>query len=277
MDNKLNVENHLSEVSQWGGKHFLIDTDEEKQAAAYYLRSKISECGETDIEDEETINNILKYAKALHCILDNPDHSFAINFFSNHNGNLCSSILRDCDALLIPVEAGLQGAVAVFSGGSFGTFTDYLSITEEEWQNIILPLSTPADSAAEEKENLRTVVDNFEAFVSSDDVSGWLGNLLPSRGQQDCVQDAKTLFSLLYMLSSESLLKFHEFDPIDGFAMVPGLHYALNIHAPDGGKYVVDGWGDETVIEGFHYWETYYNNQLKALTASPYDTDFLGM
>jgi SAM-dependent methyltransferase len=149
-----------------------------------------------------------------------PNAAFALNFgfigYTAPAPNACDDVFtRDHYQILIPIREGAAVAYSVYSGTNLRTLIDYVSLTPEEEQDILAPLlDHPPETAEQERQYLRKVIDRYETYVAPFDIGGWKGNRLPifARGQQTCSQETDTLRPFLFALSARGYLKFHKFD-----------------------------------------------------------------
>jgi hypothetical protein len=233
----------IFKVAALGGRLDLIDTPDEIFEVQEML------CAEYDKPGE--VNPMIERMAEL--IDANPESSFRINspiMFSGVSACKSGDEIQDCADIIIPIPEGSHTIFPVRSGAMFANFIDYVSLNESQWTDLIMPLSKPAPNAAAERVNLREVVIKFDDVVSYEyDIPGFLGNLFPLRGQQDCTDETATLAPLLHTLSAAGYLKFHTFDPLNAQTGIPLYHYAAKICENDGECYVVDSWRGASITE----------------------------
>lgn len=249
----------LIDIAGRGGRASLIDTKAEKDEVLAYLAMAYEDpssvtygCG-TNASDLKEVC----IASGIYQLMKYPDNSFQINPGAPSGLKKtvgCNKGDEDCFKLLIPVESFDTARFPVYSGGVCNDYVNYFPISEEEWQLITFPLSKPATSVAEERDDLIESIDIFMDIVADSDVKSDIGNVFWWRGQMDCVDTAFTVAGLLYMLSSEGYLRNYKFDPdnfFDGIAMV---HFAATISGPNGTE-MVDAFGYNTVIQSAAAWK----------------------
>jgi len=247
----------IFKITALGGRADLIDTPEEIYETQALLSQEYEKFGE----------NNLQINRAIELIEANPGRSFRINsplILAGAPACISGEKMEDCADILIPIPDGAQTVFPVRSGALFANYIDYVALNEREWIDLVLPLATPAANAKEERTKLKEIALKFDDVVSYEyDLPGFLGNLIPLRGQQDCTDETATLSSLLHTLSAEGYLKFHKFDFNDAQASIPLYHYAAKICERDGDEcYVVDPWRGLSITE-VSLWEFVNKEQMK--------------
>lgn len=260
---------HLDAVATTGGNHALIDTLEENLLAQCVLQADLSELVRICTKDNNPGCSSLHFEtlNALQTLQNNPLGKFTINHAPRYDFPLCHGEKQDCYEMLMLLGSNVHAVLPIYSGGTFSTKVDNISIAEKVWEKVVAPLNVPSKTPNEERENLAKTVDNFENMVASpDDWNGWIGNMLPLRGQQDCIQESISLVTFFQMLSAEGYLHFHHLNEkhaIDGIAM---FHYTAIIYDNGERSYSVDPWFGKTSVTPLQDLQAGYSDMAKDFT-----------
>lgn len=265
----------LIQIAGLGGRKSLIDTAEEVSNALRLLNENISELDKRIKKDKEN-PGLEKLRDGLQGAIETLTHhkgmAFQINFGPPNfeNCHFCTPQSRDCYMLLIPVDKNFA-VFPIYSGAMFRDFVDYVPVSDERWKKVISPLEKPAKTPNEERSLIAKAVDNFQTLVASDkDWGGWLGNLIPVRWEQDCVEETRSLAPFLFMLSAEGYLKFHKFEIGTAADGIPLFHYTAAIMGNNGEAYSVDPWLGRTDIMSLKTWKWAYEQQRKEMWGPKY-------
>jgi hypothetical protein len=247
----------ILDIASRCGRRDLVDTPEELSELRAFLDGE-----RIRLEKEESAGRESEIVDAALRILDrNPGRSFSIvpPHFSSFPA--CGEELTDCYTPIFPLEEGVYSVFPIRSGGPFADHLDYVAIAEETWQEISESLRSAAERAEEERAALKEAVERFDTLVASDeDVPGFIGNVLPMRGQQDCTDEMVSLAPLLHALSAEGYLEHHSFDYEDYQLSVPGYHYAIKLCEAGGACFAVDAWNGLSITEA-KLWEFQHRDQ----------------
>lgn len=249
-------------IAQKSGNPALLDSPEELKETQNALKQELEGI---QLTYDKPVNHyeLNSMGKALQLIELSPNGRFRVNFSNGHISRFCDAEKQDCNLPLISVEGGAYDTVPVFSGAVPFFYVDYKPVSNEEWAKITEPLKQPAASSGEERENLRKAADLYKKFIAPADTGGWLGNLMPVRGEQDCTSSVSSLIPFLYTLSVQGLLKFHVMDlkrPMHG---IPGFHYTALIRENSGDYFAIDAWEWKTQIFTLGTWNLIYGERYK--------------
>jgi len=249
----------LALIAGLGENKLLIDGADEKLKAREYLRGKLEEIGLC--RDKRCLLEKEMVLDALYEITKFPERSFSVNPLLLPEFPVCSEASLDCNRALIPLAKStpIHIRIPVVSGAMFSNHIDYVSISPTSWEEIVGDLDGSAEDHETEKEQIRAAVDRFEAsletFFDTSDWPGWGGNLIPQRGEQDCVDESLTLVSFFSALDVEGRLKHYSL-PSMPISSVPGHHNAFSIERKkDFKRFVVDPWNGSTTIVSEEVWE----------------------
>lgn len=148
-------------------------------------------------------------------------------------------------SLLIPLPEEVAVVFQVYSGAMFGNYLEEVFVSLEDWEFIVEPLKMGSVADAKlERRALEDVFARFEEVVSpKEDVPGLLGNLIPGRGQQDCVDKSRGTAQGLDLLARGGMLRYHTFDPSAPYSGNPTFHMGSRMtEKATGQHYVVDTW-----------------------------------
>lgn len=247
--------NKIMDVATIGGQRDLLDTPEEIDEARALL---VEEYAALPVEAQRA-QAILAHAFAT--IDRHPNAAFRIVSPHFADAPLCTEeTIQDCFAPLVPITAPMATVFPVRSGAMFANYTDYRFFTNEEWAAIIAPLAEPAATVEEELRQLDQAVDRFDEAVAPNDWPGFLGNVIPMRGEQDCTDELATLVPFLSALTANDLLRHLALDPEDDGVHMGTFHHAVKLKGRDGTEYVVDPWEFHLVVER-ETWELHYGVQ----------------
>lgn len=126
--------------------------------------------------------------------------------------------------------------------------TDRVSLTRE-WNDVTVPLRTPAASAEEERRNVALVIGAIERAVgpktgTAVDVGGTFEGA-GEDGQEDCIDEATNTTTYLVMLDEAGLLVWHKPRvPVSRGFFINGWPHTTAVLAENetGDLYVVDSW-----------------------------------
>jgi hypothetical protein len=249
----------LMDIAKSEGSKLLIDTPDEKGRARDYLQRKIKFVGLC--EDSDCLLKKDMMVDAVYQIISSPDRSFSVNPLVLPEFPVCSQSSRDCNRTLIPLPISIpvHTRMPIVSGAMMLNRIDYFSISPKKWDQIVDGLDGSAADAKAEKEQIRAVVDRFqeslETFFGTDDWPGWIGNLIPQRGEQDCVDETLSLISFFHALEAEGRLKYYTI-PTVPIQSIPGYHNAFLIERRGScERFVVDPWNGSTTILSVELWE----------------------
>ena len=134
----------IFKIAALGGRLDLIDTPEE----IYEIQAVISR------EYEKSGERNIMIDRAAELIDTNPGCAFRINSpLVLANATTCKSggKMRDCADILIPIPKNVNTVFPVRSGAMFANYIDYVELNDKQWRELVLPLSTPASNAADER------------------------------------------------------------------------------------------------------------------------------
>jgi hypothetical protein len=122
------------------------------------------------------------------------------------------------------------------------------ALSAEQWQRVVAAFVAPVDTAAEERERIRTAIALFETMVgpmtgTAGDKGGNLeGFGLP--GQMDCIDESTNTTIYLRMLQKYGLLRWHKVaDRATRWSLFSWPHTTAVIEELDSGaRWVVDSW-----------------------------------
>lgn len=126
--------------------------------------------------------------------------------------------------------------------------TERVSLTRE-WDDLVAPLMTPAESAEEERLMVVQTIAAIEQAVgtksgTADDVGGTFEGF-GAAGQQDCIDETINTTTYLVMLKEAGLLQWHEPRvPVSRGFFINGWPHTTAVLAEieTGEIYVVDSW-----------------------------------
>lgn len=224
--------NNLRIIARREGSPLLIDTPEEYRAALSFLANFL-----TDPEKglDEEIASAFVALEALE-----PEMRVQVNgLFRDCTG-------ENCFPLFIPLPENAAYGFFVFQADA----TPFVPLPVEKWNHIIEPLQKNVPQTPEEERGrLSTVAARFEAEVAPKDLPGTFGNLYAyffPKGQQGCVDKARTEMQVVSALEAMGLLRFHHLDadhPLLGNLFV---HVAVRlVENATQQIYVLDTWNSQ--------------------------------
>lgn len=213
--------NHLRIIARREGNPLLIDTPEEYRAALSFLADFQAEA----FDELEALE---------------PEMRLQINSVFRE----CTR--EDCFPLFIPLPENTAYGFFVF----YADATPFVPISVEKWNHIIEPLQKNVPRTPEEERGrLSTAAARFEAEVAPNDLPGTFGNLYAyifSKGQQGCVDKARTEAQLVSALETMGLLRFHHWDADRPILGNPFVHVAVRlVENATQQIYVLDTWNSQ--------------------------------
>ena len=129
---------------------------------------------------------------------------------------------------------------------------EQLSLSKEQWQQIVQYFQPAAISAAQEREQIARAIAQFEHIIgiktnTSEDKAGLFAHM-GSAGQLDCIDESTNSTTYLHILNQAGLLKWHE--PMNhvtrGFFIFGWPHSSAAMREKYSKKeYAVDSWFED--------------------------------
>ena len=138
-----------------------------------------------------------------------------------------------------------------------------LPLQDQDWHQLLKPFSRPADSAIDERENIRQAIARFERLTGSRTPTH---NDLPKNkgedeiGQLDCIAESRNTLHYLQWLERKNQLKWHRVGSrVKRAPSFIDVHWGAVITETDSGKdFIVDSWygsnGEPPLIQPVDLW-----------------------
>ena len=126
-----------------------------------------------------------------------------------------------------------------------------VSLTDEHWSRLIRHFTPAAESAADEREQIRRAIAEMEQITgelagTSGDIAGDLASFGTLEPQMDCIDESSNTTTYLTLFEQSQLLRWHTVEPraTRGYLFVGGWpHYtALVRDEQTGDQWVIDSW-----------------------------------
>jgi len=126
-----------------------------------------------------------------------------------------------------------------------------VSLTDEHWSRLVRHFTPAAQSAADEREQIRQAIAEMEQITgelagTSGDIAGDLASFGTLEPQMDCIDESSNTTTYLTLFEQSQLLRWHTVEPraTRGYLFVGGWpHYtALVRDRQAGDQWVIDSW-----------------------------------
>jgi hypothetical protein len=126
-----------------------------------------------------------------------------------------------------------------------------VSLTDEHWSRLVRHFTPAAQSAADEREQIRRAIAEMEQITgelagTSGDIAGDLASFGTLEPQMDCIDESSNTTTYLTLFEQSQLLRWHTVEPraTRGYLFVGGWpHYtALVRDRHTGDQWVIDSW-----------------------------------
>ena len=126
-----------------------------------------------------------------------------------------------------------------------------VSLTDEHWSRLVRHFTPAAQSAADEREQIRQAIAEMEQITgelagTSGDIAGDLASFGTLEPQMDCIDESSNTTTYLTLFEQAQLLRWHTVEPraTRGYLFVGGWpHYtALVRDRHTGDQWVIDSW-----------------------------------
>ena len=249
----------LAQIAQKDGEPHLLDTAPEIGEARRLLRTNLESSPKGSCEANRLKDALRRFSSGngrwqVHPIFNDSREYLCPSI------SLWDSLVEKRIPLLERVEEGAYLLFHVYQEGVWHERWTRVAVTRQEWGWITEPLEgLDGETAETVRDALALAGSNFEHIVgpkagTDRDLGGPAGNdrlhyvTGGEKGQQDCVNEARTTRQLIAVLAVHGLLPGHRFDPDDSLEKMdsPGIgyHVGVRIFATVGEifPWVVDSW-----------------------------------